>query len=57
MPCCVTIHTERAVCRDKVNGVAFTTVITVAFICAVFENMTKFLVLETGNYSFFNIFY
>ena len=57
MPCCVKIHAERAVCRDKVNGVAFTTVITVAFICAVFENMTKFLVLETGNYSFFNIFY
>ena len=39
MSCCFTIHTERVICIDRVSGVAFPTVITVAFVCAVFRNM------------------
>ena len=56
MPFCFTIYAEKVICTDKVSGMAFTTVITVAFVCAVFGNMTKLLALETMSYRF-NVFY
>ena len=37
IPCCFTIHTERVVCTDKVSGLAFTIVTTVAFVLQCLE--------------------